>query len=102
MTLRSIPLYVAPILAFAVIGASILWAYAPPTDRTPSESIGFLALLCLVVCASTAANLYQRREIPDLRIPFFLNAAGLGVLLVWLVLCLSAGLWHSVISHGLH
>jgi hypothetical protein len=99
ITLRSIPLYIAPIMAFAIVVVATLWTLSPPSDRTLSESLALLALVSMAVCAYTAGRLYPRRAISDLRVPFFLNAAGLAVLLGWYALALFYGLW-QLFMHG--
>lgn len=100
ITLRSIPLCIAPIVAFAIVVAATLWTLAPPSDRTPSEWVGFLALASVAVFAYTAGRLYPRRTIPDLRVPFFLNAAGLAVLVGWFALSLFSGLWQALMHRA--
>jgi hypothetical protein len=97
ITLRSIPLYFAPIVAFAlIVAASLSILFPPPPDSRPSDWIGLLQLASIALCAYTAGRLYRRREAPDLRVPFFLNAAGLAVLLGWFVVSLLSVLWQTI------
>ena len=87
-------------MAFAIVVVATLWTLSPPSDRTLSESLALLALVSVAVCAYTAGRLYPRRTIPDLRVPFFLNAAGLGVLAGWFALSLLGGLWQFFMHRG--
>jgi hypothetical protein len=101
ITLRALPLYLAPIVLFAIIVWAVLCAIAPPPfPHTQAELVGLLALLGAAICAFTAGRLYPRREVPDLRIPFFLNAAGLAVILGWFAISLLVFLWQSFIHRA--
>jgi hypothetical protein len=101
ITRRSIPLYFAPIIAFAIIAWIVLCMFAPPAGQaSQSELVGLLAFASVAVCPYTAGRLYPRRETPDLRIPFFLNAAGLAVLVGWFALSLFSGLWQALMHRA--
>jgi hypothetical protein len=101
ITLRSIPLYIAPIMAFAIIVWIALCMFAPPAgEASQAELVGLLAYASIGVCAYTVGRLSPRRKAPDLRIPFFLNAAGLAVLLGWFALSLLSGLWHNLLQRA--
>jgi hypothetical protein len=96
-----LPLYLAPIVAFAIIVWAVLCAISPPPfPHTQAELVGFLSVLSAAVCALTCSRLYPRRETPDLRIPFFLNAAGLSALIAWFALGLFIGLWQTFLHRG--
>jgi hypothetical protein len=101
ITLRSLPLYLAPIVAFAIIVWAILCALAPPPGpHSEAELVGLLAIVAAAVCAFSSGRLYPHRETPDLRAPFFLNAAGLAVLVAWFALGLFDILWHVLLHRA--
>jgi len=96
ITLRSLPLYIAPIVIFAVMVSAVLSAVAPPPGFG-DEAVGLVALLASLVCALTTSRLYQQRQRPDLSAPFFLNAAGLTVYLADYALHVLFFLWDLVL-----
>jgi hypothetical protein len=91
-TLRAVLLCIVPILTLAVF----VW----PHSHESNESAGIAALLLMLICALTASRLSKHRKALDLRIPFFLNAAGGVGLLVWFAGYLTFGLWYYLTHRG--
>jgi hypothetical protein len=93
-TLRTLLLCVAPVLLLTVL----LW----PHSHDTMEAAGFAVLLLMLVCSLIASLLAKHRKTPDLRVPFFLNAA-VGILFViGGVASVTLGLWHYFTHHIAH
>ena len=88
ITLRTLLLCILPALTIAVVAVTFVVA---PYER---ESYGILAILLMLICAFTASRLSKHRRTPDLRIPFFLNAAGGVGLVFWFAIPLTLSLWY--------
>jgi len=92
ITLRALLLCIVPLLTIAVV----VW----PHSHAERESAGIAALLLMLICALTASRMSKHRKTPDLRIPFFLNAAGGIALVVWFAASLTFGLWYYLTHRG--
>jgi predicted acyltransferase len=72
---RLILLCIAPVLSFALIAWAV-WATIvdPPWAHEYYESVGVEMLLMAAICGLITSRLSKRRNTPELRVPFFLNA----------------------------
>ena len=91
ITVRTLLLCILPALAIAVVAVTFIVA---PSER---ESYGLLAILLMLTCAFTASRLSKHRGTPDLRIPFFVNAAAP---LLYLFAGILSGLYYFLMDRG--
>ena len=84
MSIRAAALSV-PFLALVAAIATAVWADAagmsPGAAPQLFAVLQLLGLLSLAGCAYFSGRLHPRRTIPDLRVPYLLNAAGVGIFL---------------------
>src|SRR5262249_30439833 len=100
-SIRSIPLFIAPVVSFAILVWVVLcllfgWA----GQELKGTSLAFLALVVGGICAYTARRLYPRRSAPDVRAAFLLNGAGLAAFLSWFALLALSGAWQYLIDRA--
>ncbi len=98
ITLRSIFFYLGPILVFALLIAAGLTLLFPRPDAAPAEALGFLWLLSLALCGYGTRRLRPCKAIPDLRLPYFLNAAAFSVIIGVFALGISITLWETLLN----
>jgi hypothetical protein len=94
ISLRGLALCIVPLLTLTVI----VW----PHSHADLESAYILVVLLMLICALTATRLSKSRSAPDLRIPFFLNAAGGVALLIGFAAYSALILWDHFTRHAAH
>jgi hypothetical protein len=101
MSLRSIPLFIAPVLSFAIVVWVVLCLlFGFPGQELKATSLGFLAFVSAGVCRYTSLRLYPRRAVSDFRAAYLVNAAGFATILIWLVLMILSGVWQHLIHRA--
>jgi hypothetical protein len=101
MPLRSVPLFIAPVVSLAIfvwVVLCIVFGFAGQEQK--ATSLFFLGFISAAVCSHTARRLYPSRSAPASRAPFLLNAAGLATFLSWIALSLLSSAWQHLVHRG--
>ncbi len=100
-SLRSISLFIAPVVSFATVAWVVLCLlFGFPGQEQKATSVALLGFASAGVCAYTTGRLYPRRSTPDFRAPFLLNAAGLAAILSWIALSYFSAMWQHLMHRA--